>query len=97
MLGAPSGEGRELDVVFGPGPLGLQLKEVAVTTAREGLKYASEVTSVTEGGAAEGQGVEEGWIVVGINGEKYLSHAHTVATLKHGKRPVTVRFRTDQP
>ena len=41
-------------------------------------------------------GVREGCTVVGINGEEYLSHAHTVATLKHAKRPVTVRFRAPE-
>lgn len=48
---------------------------------------------VPETGQAVARGVREGCTVVGINGEEYLSHAHTVATLKHAKRPVTVRFR----
>lgn len=92
MLGSPS-EGREFDVVFEAGPLGMQLQEMPVTTGHDGLRYVSEVTMVVEGGAAERAGVKEGTVVAGINGERFLSHAHTVATLKHGKRPVKVRFR----
>jgi len=51
------------------------------------------VVQVTEGGWAWREGVEEECIIVGVNGEKFISHAHTVATLKHGRRPVSVRFR----
>ena len=32
-------------------------------------------------------------VVLGVNGERYLSHAHTAATLKHGRRPVELRLR----
>lgn len=44
-------------------------------------------------GQAQSLGVSEGCVVVGLNGEEYLSHAHTVATLKHARRPILVRFR----
>ena len=33
------------------------------------------------------------FVVLGVNGERYLSHAHTAATLKHGRRPVELRLR----
>lgn len=85
----------EFDAVFGEGPLGMRLEEIAVTSQGEegGLRYISEVTHVNPRGPAEKEGVEEGCVVMGINGEKFISHAHAVATLKHGKRPVTVRFQ----
>ena len=38
-------------------------------------------------------GVEVGCTVVGINGERVISHAHTISTLKHGKRPIKLRLR----
>ena len=38
-------------------------------------------------------GVRAGDVVLGVNGERYLSHAHTAATLKHGRRPVELRLR----
>ena len=39
------------------------------------------------------RGVAVGNIIVAVNSLDYISHAHTVATIKHGKRPITVRFR----
>jgi predicted metalloprotease with PDZ domain len=51
------------------------------------------VTSVTPAGESHRLGLTVGCIVVGINGEKFISHAHTVASLKHSKRPFTVRFK----
>lgn len=83
----------EFDVTFEDMALGLRLEEKAVYSEGEGLKYVSMVVSVTDGGWADREGVEEGCVIVGVNGEKFLSHAHTVATLKHGRRPVTVRFQ----
>ena len=84
---------NEFDTWFHGNPLGMRLEEMALTSAEGGLKYVSQVLQVTSGGAAEAQGVLDGCVVVGINGERALGHAHTVATLKHGKRPVAVRFR----
>ncbi|CAB1104456.1 unnamed protein product [Ectocarpus sp. CCAP 1310/34] len=84
---APGEEVGEFDVRFGEGELGMRLEE------RGSFKASSVVVKITEGGQAVSLGVREGCKVVGINGEKYLSHAHTVATLKHAKRPVVVRFR----
>ena len=31
--------------------------------------------------------------MVGINGERFLNHAHTVSTITHGKRPLKLRMR----
>jgi predicted metalloprotease with PDZ domain len=90
-LGPPQDE-SEYDAVFREGGLGLRLEERNMVVGSQ-VKFVSVVTSVTSGGVAEGEGVEEGDVVVGINGERFLSHAHAVATLKHGRRPVTVRFR----
>ncbi|CAN0022966.1 unnamed protein product [Ectocarpus sp. 13 AM-2016] len=85
---APGEAVGEFDVGFGEGELGMRLEE------RGSFKASSVVVKITEGaGQAVSLGVREGCKVVGINGEKYLSHAHTVATLKHAKRPVVVRFR----
>ena len=80
-------DGSEFDVVIGDGPLGLRLEE------RGGLRPVSVVTSVTKGLQCEKLGVRVGCTVVGINGEHFLGHAHAVATLKHGRRPIHVRFR----
>lgn len=52
----------------------------------------SVVSRVTEEGQANLLKVCIGDVLLGINGEKYLSHAHAVSTLKHAKRPVRVRF-----
>lgn len=88
---------NEFDAVFEEGALGMRLEEKAVAAVGGGLKYVSEVVHVTGNGAAEGQGVAEGCLVVGVNGERFISHAHAVATLKHGRRPVHVRFRRPMP
>jgi hypothetical protein len=83
----------EFDTCFADGPLGMRLEEMALTSREGGLRYVCQVLQVTPGGAAEKEGVVDGCMVVGVNGERFISHAHTVATLKHGKRPVVVRFR----
>jgi predicted metalloprotease with PDZ domain len=58
----------------------------------------SVVTNVLSGGQAELAGVEVGCTVVGVNGERFISHAHTIATLQHGKRPIKMRLRfPDRP
>ena len=38
-------------------------------------------------------GGQVGCTVVGINGERFLNHAHTVSTITHGKRPLKLRMR----
>ena len=83
----------EFDTCFAEGPLGMRLEERTVTSMEGGLKYVCQVLQVTPGGGAEKEGVVDGCVVVGVNGERFISHAHTVATLRHGKRPVIVRFR----
>jgi len=83
----------EFDTCFAAGPLGMRLEEMALTSREGGLRYVCQVLQVTPGGAAEKEGVVDGCVVVGVNGERFISHAHTVATLKHGKRPVVMRFR----
>ena len=77
----------EVDITFMEGSLGMRLDE------RGGYVPVSVVTNVVPGGQAEQAGVEVGCLVVGVNGERFLSHAHTIATLKHGKRPVKIRMR----
>jgi hypothetical protein len=59
---------------------------------RMGVQIVSVVVDVTERGEAKGKGVSVGCVIAGINYEPYLSHAHTVATLKYAKRPVVIRF-----
>ena len=77
----------EFDVSFAEGEIGARFEE------RGGTNPVSVVVSVVENGQAATKGITIGCTVVGINGEKFLSHAHTISTLKHAKRPVTVRFR----
>jgi S1-C subfamily serine protease len=62
---------------------------------RMGVETVSVVTQVLPNSPAMEKGVRVGCILVGINYEKFISHAHSVATLKYVKRPVTVRFRRD--
>jgi len=57
---------------------------------RGGLVTVTVVTNVSPGGQAEEAGVVVGCTVVGINGERYLGYAHTIASLQHGRRPITV-------
>lgn len=59
---------------------------------RLGAQIASVVTDVTDKGEAKSKGLTVGCVIIGINFEPYLSHAHTVATLKYVKRPVLIRF-----
>ena len=87
-VGLPSpDDANEYDVTFESGPLGFRLEE------RGGLVAVSLVTSVDAAGPAAAAGVRAGDVVLGVNGERYLSHAHTAATLKHGRRPVELRLR----
>ena len=58
-----------------------------------GTENTSIVTEVFEDGPAKLMGVMAGCVVLGVNYEKYISHVHTETTLKHVKRPVTIRFR----
>ena len=60
---------------------------------RGGLVPISVVINLTTEGQAQQKGVTIGCTVIGVNGEKYISHAHTISTLKHAKRPLSVRFR----
>jgi S1-C subfamily serine protease len=77
----------EFDVSFDEGELGCRLEErVALTTD-------SVVTAVASDGQAAAKGLRIGCTVVGVSGELFLSHAHTIATLRHSKRPVLVRFK----
>mmetsp|Transcript_3971 Transcript_3971/g.10202 ORF Transcript_3971/g.10202 Transcript_3971/m.10202 type:complete len:461 (+) Transcript_3971:25-1407(+) len=78
---------KEFDVRLETGPLGLRIEE------RSGLVPITVVTHCDADGQAYRAGVRVGSVVVGLNGQKALSHAHTTATLKHAKRPVHVRFR----
>ena len=60
---------------------------------RYGLVSLTVVTHVADGGQAHVAGVKVGCTLLGLNGERYLSHAHTSATLQYGKRPVKLRLR----
>ena len=71
----------------GQGELGARIEE------RGGAVPMSVIVSVSDKGQAAAKGVTIGCTIVGINGERFLSHAHTISTLKHAKRPLTVRFR----
>ena len=86
-LSAEYGDDKEFDVEFGRGALGMRLEE------RVGLVALTVVTAVDATGTANDAGVRVGCVILGLNGERYLSHAHTTATLKHGRRPVTARLR----
>ncbi|KAJ8599166.1 hypothetical protein CTAYLR_008566 [Chrysophaeum taylorii] len=77
----------EFDATFDDGPLGMRIEE------RSGLVPITVVTHVDDTGQAYEAGVRVGCVVIGLNGERYLSHAHTTATLRHAKRPVHVRLR----
>ena len=78
---------KEFDVVFDDGPLGMRIEE------RIGLVALTVVTHVDPKGQAKKKGVTVGCTVQGLNGEKYLSHAHTAATLRHARRPIAARLR----
>lgn len=58
-----------------------------------GSNLCTIVTDVTDKGEGKIKGLSVNSILVGINFEPYLSHAHSVATLKYAKRPVVIRFR----
>jgi C-terminal processing protease CtpA/Prc len=67
--------------------LGFKLEE------RLGHRASSVVVEVADNSQAKYKGVRVGYVVVGINSDPFLSHAHAVATLKHVRRPVIVRFK----
>jgi hypothetical protein len=76
----------QFDVHFDQEDLGFRVQE------RIGAQIVSVVTEVIDKGEANSKGVSIGCVIVGINFEPYLSHAHTVATLKYSKPPVVIRF-----
>lgn len=82
-------ETDEVDITFNAGPLGMRLDERGDWR----LLPVSLVTSLVPQGQAALAGVEIGCTVVGVNGERYISHAHTISTLKHGRRPIKLRLR----
>lgn len=63
---------------------------------RFGYQTVSVVTEVAERGPAQLKGVHIGCVIVGVNYERYISYAHTVATIQHAKRPITIRFKKYQ-
>lgn len=60
--------------------------------SNDGKVYSSEVVQVVSNSASDKLGIKPGYIVIGVNNEAYISHAHTVAALKYSKRPLIVRF-----
>ena len=87
VLDPALGSDLEFDAVFGEGEIGARFEE------RGGAQPVSVVVNVTENSQAAAKGVTIGCSVVGINGERFISLAHTISTLKHAKRPVIVRFK----
>jgi hypothetical protein len=81
-------DANEFDVVFEEGEIGARIEE------RDGQYPVSVVTAVADKGQAMNKGVTYGCIVIGINYERFISHAHTISSLKHAKRPVIVRFKS---
>jgi len=79
---------EEYEVTFQAGVVGMRIEESVV-----GGKDGSVVTNVTKGGQAEKSGVLVGSAVCGLFNQHYISHAHCVATLQHGRRPMIVRLR----
>lgn len=86
LLGDPEDD-NEFDVLLQDGPLGMRIEE------RAGLVPITLVTHVDSNGQAYEAGVRRGDVILGINAEPYLSHAHTASTLRHAKRPIQVRMR----
>lgn len=83
----PNPTAGQFDVRFDGDELGFRVEE------KFGVSSTTVVTDVTEKGEARAKGVSIGCVIVGINYEAYLSHAHTVATLKYCKKPVVIRFQ----
>jgi hypothetical protein len=73
-------------MVLMQGELGLRLEEQFV-----GAAAVSVVVQVSANSQAHVKGVHMNSFVVGMNGEYFISHAHTIACLKH-TRPIRVRF-----
>jgi hypothetical protein len=78
----------EFDVIYTETALGARLEEKQYLQ-----ETVSVVTYLEPTGQSKKLGVKIGCIITGINNEKFISHAHTVATLKHSKRPITVKFK----
>eukprot|EP01038_Epipyxis_sp_PR26KG_P007903 gene7903-10728_t len=80
-------ETDEIDVIINETDLGFRIDE------RIGFTSVSVVTEVIPNSSAKNQGLQVGHIIIGINREKFISHAHSSTTLKHIKRPVVIRFK----
>jgi hypothetical protein len=87
------------DVVFGPGPLGLELERAWSGTARGGVPSGRRnsaadvgalVKAVVRGGAADATPVRPGHQVVALNGDslKDCDFATTIAMLQTAPRPL---------
>ena len=88
--------GIGISIIIGGGASGSnspQPTSTSSSTQQQGAGSGSIVVEVISGSPAQQYGVTTGCVVIGVNFEKFISHAHTVATLRHGKRPLTVRFR----
>ena len=59
----------------------------------DGQTVITEIVSVNAESPANRLGVQVGCIVVEVNGAPYISHSHLIATLRHGKRPVTIKLK----
>lgn len=73
--------------------VGVLTKMIFAIVRTGGVLPVSVVTFIAPEGQAEAAGVTIGCTIIGVNGERFISHAHTVSTLRHAKRPVRVRFR----
>ena len=54
---------------------------------------SSVVGYLSDNGEAIKKGVTLQSILIGMNGEYCISYAHTIAYLRHSKRPIIIRFR----
>ena len=82
--GAGTGGSLEYEITFGHGDIGMRLEEQA--------NQRSVVTSVTAHSQAHVNNVRVGSMVTAVNNEKFISHVHTIASIKHARRPIVVRF-----
>lgn len=79
---------NDFDVVFNEVDLQFDIEEIIKDKKDETI-----IKNVKKGGYSESKGIFDGFKIIGINGKKYISFAHTAATLKDPKRPLTLRLR----
>ena len=68
--------------------------DIGMIVEESNVKY-SIVKKLLEGSPAHKAGCVEGSLIIGVNGEPFVSHSHIVDKIRNATRPLSIRFRLD--